>query len=140
MRMLISGDHGFVATALAFDSRPTRASNMATRRFVLAARRPSWQMTLYEIVDGVATPIADVPGDKEGSASMLVGVDLINLVYTSRAVGAPDGSPLHVWEHSVPVIGVWPIDVGAAARLRAITEILRQHLPAAAAQLAPFVS
>jgi hypothetical protein len=140
MHVLITGDHGFVSSILAFDSRPSRSSNMATRRFVLAARRPAWQMTLYEVVADEAQPITDMPGDKEASVSMLVDVDKIVITYTSRAQGAPDGSPLQVCEHTVAVAGIWPIDLGAAARLRSLAGILRVQLPQLAAPLASFES
>jgi hypothetical protein len=140
MRVIIPGDHGFVTTVLAFDSRLTRANNMATRRFVLAARRPSWSMTLSEMVGGVARPIADLPGDKEASASMLVDIDKIIITYTARAIGAPDGAPLDVCEHVVAVPGIWPIDIGAAARLRSLAGILRVQLPQLKDPLASFES
>jgi hypothetical protein len=140
MRVLIPGDHGFVTTALAFDTRPSRVNNLATRRFVLAARRPAWQMTLYEVVGGQAMPIADIPGAKEGSAEILIEVDQITILYTGRAVGAPAGAPMDVCEHIVAVPGVWPIDTGVAGRLRNLASILRQQLPQLAAPLASFES
>lgn len=140
MHILIPGDHGFVTTVLAFDSRPNRVSNMATRRFVLAARRPAWQMTLYEVVGGVSVPIADIPGDKEASAELLIDIDQIVVTYTGRAIGAPDGSPMDVCEHIVAVPGIWPIDVGAAARVRKLAGILRVQLPQLAEPLASFES
>jgi hypothetical protein len=140
MQILISGDHGFVTSIRAFDSRPTRQTNMATRRFLLASRRPAWQMALYEVVEGRVTKLADIPGAKEASASMEAEVDQIRVTYTGRADGAPDGSPMDVCEHVVTVPGIWPIDVGAAARLRSLVGILRKQFPQLADLLASFES
>lgn len=136
---LITGDHGFLATVLAFDSRPTRANNLATRRFLLAARRPSWRMTLYEIVDGAAVPVAPLPSPRSGTACMLVDINQIIVTCTSRAPGDTTG-PYEVYEHVIAVEGIWPIDVGVAGRLRNLATILRKQLPQLATPLASFES
>lgn len=139
MRKLLDGDHGFVCMALASDSRPTRVNNLATRCFVIVAPRPSWKMALYEFVDDELVKIGELPGQKQASASMLIEIDAIRVVYASREPGDFIGL-YHLWEHVFDVPGVWPVDAGAMARNRSLASVLRVQIPSLAVPLAPFMS
>lgn len=140
MTHILSGDYGAAATCTAIDTRPAAPNTVTLRRFLAALRRPAYHVELYELVGGAPVPIP-LPnlGPKQGTVTIRVEIDAIVIVFTGRAPGddAP-GAPFQVWEHTAVVAGIYPVDLAAAVRLRAVARRLQDYVPVAADALAPY--
>lgn len=135
MHLLVDDDCVLFDAITTLDTRA--ATTIATRRFVVYARRPAYQAKLCEDINGVLFELADIPGAKEGSVRVVAGINELT-VYTSMRAPADPFGDFKLWSHVVSVHGVWPIDYAAVVRLRAVAQIVKKHLPIAASELEPF--
>lgn len=111
------------------DGRTGAPTSIALRRFLVFARRPSYQGKLYEEVDGALVFVADLPGLKEGSAKIVPGINSLDVYCSSRE--NPDGD-FKLCKHTFDVAGVYPLDLIGAARLRSVCRnIIKAIVPAA---------
>lgn len=131
-------DCGWVATLTTLDTRQNNSNTVATRRFVAYIQRqatPSRQMILCErLATGLSPSLGTLPGPMEGIIQLDAGVNEIIVTYTGRIEGDTAG-PFKLQETRVPVLGIYPLDLAAAQRVRGIARIVSKYLPAAAGEL-----
>jgi hypothetical protein len=135
---LVDHDCAFVAVLDVLDTRHSDINTTATRRFVAYATRPDFHITIHEeTAGGLSAPLATLPGPKQGSVSLLAGIDKIEAYYTGRAEGDLSG-PFVAWRIAIPVTGVYPLAFAGVLRVRAVARIVSKYLPIAAGDLLPF--
>lgn len=137
MLMMDSADCILWDAIAVLDTRATAPDTVTVRHFVVYAQRPSYSGKLCELVNNQLVWVADLPGQKEGSAKIVAGVDKLTVWYTARPVGVYAGN-LPLWKHDIPVPGVWPLDLAAAMRLRNVAGIIDRTVPSASPAIDPY--
>ena len=139
--ILDADDCGYCATLTTLDTRHNDLTTVATRRFIAYIRREGIAKRRVLICERTATglgePLALLPGAMEATVTLDAEQDTIVVTYTGREAG-DDTGPFMLQEARIQVLGIYPIDLAAALRVRFVARIVTKYLPSAALELAPY--
>lgn len=122
---------------------PAPADGCGVRIFVASLHRTGsdqYQILIREdLGDDFGEPLGQFLGPKEGSAALAcIEPGKLVVYYSGRIVDVP-GAPFPAWCEVIPIADIWPLARSALWRIRNVAGIVAKYVPAAAADLAPYV-